>query len=384
MHILIFGIPLYEGMAGSVRVRNLILPISKKIGGKISNVYFSLQADNCVKSLNDNSMEINLNFKSLLSIFNYLKSSIIFLSKNYIEKEENVFYLYETPDLKTVLPLIYAKIIGYKIVLDIVEDNSLAASFGGFINRLRIKSGSFFLKNLQFIIDLNVVISSHLENLVMSLNNDISKVLYIPVTMDFEKFSELKVKPSNKPNRIFYGGSFGKKDGLDNLIYAFEHVCDMNSNARLILTGKGENKADFDNVMTIINNSVYSKRIEYKGFLSSVEYSKVISNCDIFCVIRDNSGAASSGFPSKLAEFLATGKAVIVSRVGDIPVFLEDKVNAVLVEPGSIDQLASSILYLLDNPTLIDKIGNEGQKVAFKFFNNITESDKLYRRILAL
>lgn len=383
MHILIFGVPLYEGMAGSVRVRNLIQPISKIIGGNISNLYFSLQAENCSTPKTKQDLEIDLNFKSANSIFYYLKSAFQFINNRFSRNEENIFYLYETPDLKTIFPLIYAKFKGYKIVVDIVEDNSLAASFGGFVNRLRIKSGSYFLKNFQFLIDLNLVISVHLENLVRAATNDHSKVLYIPVTMDIDKYP-LKANPTKIANRIFYGGSFGKKDGLESLIIAFEKVCENYPEVKLILTGKGENKADFEHIMGIIQNSTYKSSIEYKGFLSSDEYHKTVNSCDIFCVIRDNSDAANSGFPSKLAEFLATGKAVIVSNVGDVSNFLKDKENALLIRPDSIEDLINSIKFLLDNPDKIDEIGLHGRNVALKSFNNLVESEKLYRRLLTL
>ncbi|WP_296620308.1 glycosyltransferase [Marivirga sp.] len=383
MHILIFGIPLYEGMAGSVRVRNLILPISQKIGGNISNVYFSLQAENCGIPESNQALEIKLNFMSFNSIFNYLKSSFHFITSHFSKNEENIFYLYETPDLKTIFPLIYAKIIGYKIVVDIVEDNSLAESIGGFVNRVRIKSGAFFLRNIQFMIDLNLVISSQLKELIISVNKDLSKILYIPVTMDIGKYP-MKNQPTKFANRIFYGGSFGKKDGLESLVIAFEKVCESYPEVKLILTGKGENKADFEHIMDLIQNSVYNSRIEYKGFLSSAEYHETLNSCDIFCVIRNNSDAANTGFPSKLAEFLATGKAVIVSRVGDVPTFLKDKVNALLIQPGSIQELVMSIKFLLDNPHKIDQIGEKGREVALKSFNNLVESEKLYRKLLTL
>ncbi len=217
----------------------------------------------------------------------------------------------------------------------------------------------------------------------MTVNNDLNKVLYIPVTMDIEKYP-IKSHPTKIANRIFYGGSFGKKDGLESLILAFEEVCELYPDVKLILTGKGENKADFEHIMDLIKGSIYNSRIEYKGFLSSDEYHKTLNSCDIFCVIRDDSDAANSGFPSKLAEFLATGRAVIVSRVGDVPNFLRDKENALLIQPGSTEDLVKSIKFLLDNPNQIDQIGKKGREVALKAFNNLIESEKLYNKLLTL
>jgi len=383
MHILVFGIPLYEGMAGSVRVRNLIEPISKRIGGNISNLYFSLQAENLKVVKGNKFLEINLNFKSFTSIINYLKSSMKFIGTQYSSEEKNIFYLYETPDLKTIFPLVYAKIRGYKIVVDIVEDNSFAASFGGFVNQIRIKSGGFILDNFQFLIDLNIVISSHLRNLVLGANKDVNKVLYIPVTMDISKYP-IKPAKTTKATRIFYGGSFGKKDGLESLILAFEKICSQFPDTQLILTGKGENKQDFEEIMSLIKISSFRHQIDYKGFLTSAQYHEALNSCDIFCVIRNNSSAANTGFPSKLAEYLATGRAVIVSDVGDVSTFLQDKVNALLIRPDSVEDLEFSIKYLIENPEKVDEIGFEGRKVAINSFNNLVESEKLFQKLLML
>jgi len=376
MHILVFGIPLREGMAGSVRVRNLLNPLVENDAVRINNLYFSLQADGIDDNGRSNELKIDLDFKNPISILSYLYKSFKFISRKFVSKEKNIFYLYETPDIKTIIPLIFARALGYKIVLDIVEDNSQAASFGGVINKLRIKSGSYILENFQSLIDLNVVISSHLENLLLKYTRR-DKVLFIPITMDISRFKKSEFS-KKEVSTLFYGGSFGKKDGLDLLLKAFEKVCEEQDSLKLILTGKGENIEDFNEFMSLVKASKYSNRISYKGFIPSNEYQELLNSCEIFCVIRDNSGAANTGFPSKLAEYLATGRAVIVTNVGDISSYLSDKQNALLVEPEDLDSLVNAIKYLIENPEEINQIGNKGRLVAINRFNNRIESQKLF------
>ena len=48
---------------------------------------------------------------------------------------------------------------------------------------------------------------------------------------------------------------------------------------------------------------------------------------------RPDSRQARGGFPTKLGEYLATGKPVCVTKVGEITVYLEDNVSAFLAEP---------------------------------------------------
>lgn len=375
MHILVFGIPLREGMAGSVRVRNLLNPLVSSSSVTINNLYFALQADGLSDTGRSDELKIDLNFKRAFSILSYLYKSISFITKCYVKGEKNVFYLYETPDIKTIVPLVFAKLIGYKVVLDIVEDNSQAASFGGRINRFRIQSGAYILKNFQFLVDLNIVISSHLEKLLLQYTQP-NKVVFIPVTMDISKFNTDDI-PKEEVGTLFYGGSFGKKDGLPLLLEAFEEVCEGHPALQLVLTGKGENVEDFNEFMSLAQKSRFSDRISYKGFVPSADYQDLLNSCEIFCVIRDNSGAANTGFPSKLAEYLATGKAVIVTNVGDVASYLVDKENALLVPPEDLGALVSAIRYLINNPEQVNVIGSKGRAVAIDRFNSRIESQKL-------
>lgn len=372
---MVFGIPLREGMAGSVRVRNLLYPLVKDANIQLSNIYFALQADGIDDQGRPEELKIDLNFSNPLSIIAYLYKAMGFIYSKRQASTKNIFYLYETPDIKTIIPLLFAKVLGYKVVVDIVEDNSQAASFGGMVNKLRIKSGAFILKYFQAFIDLNIVISSHLESLLLKYTSS-EKVLFIPVTMDISKFEESKYIRKEEVT-LFYGGSFGKKDGLDLLLKAFEEVSEEYQNLRLVLTGKGENVGDFEEFMELVRASKFSSSISYKGFIPSQDYQKLLNSCDIFCVIRDDSGAASTGFPSKLAEYLATGRAVIVTAVGDVSYYLTDKENAVLVKPMDLASLVAAIKYLLDRPEEIDKIGRKGRLVAIEKFNNSVESRKL-------
>lgn len=383
MHILVLGVTLYEGMAGSVRVRNLLDPLieSKKIVW--SNLFFTKLAGNISTEPKENSKEVEVELSSPSSIFRFLRDSFRFIRQRKVAGKLNVFYAYDTPDLKTIFPILYAKFLGYKVVLDIVEDNSVALSIDGIMNRIRIRSGQYLLKIAPAFADLVLVISTHLNKKLNGIYSDQSKVLYIPVTVDLEK---IKFTPTYraKPEKVFYGGSFGKKDGLDVLINAFSRVSEEFPQAELILTGKGENKKDFNEIAELIKSKSASSRIKYLGFLSSEEYRQVLSDCDIFCVTRNNSKAANTGFPSKLSEFLAAGKAVIASSVGDVGTILKHQENALLVPPEDEQAMYLSLKDIFLDNSLIMKLGAGGRKTAEDNFDNRKFSNLLFDRLKSM
>ncbi|OOG68053.1 glycosyltransferase family 4 protein [Algoriphagus sp. A40] len=383
MHILVLGVPLYEGMAGSVRVRNLLDPLIKCNRIVWSNLFFTKLAGNISLEPNENHQEVDLVLSSPGSIYRFLRDSFRFIRQKKVSGSLNVLYAYDTPDLKTILPILYAKFQGYKVILDIVEDNSVALSFDGIMNRVRIKSGQYLLEMAPHFADMVIVISTHLKSKLSGIFKDLSKVLYIPVTVDLEK---IKYTPTNrsKAERVFYGGSFGKKDGLDVLINAFSRLSEEFPQAELILTGKGENRNDFDEILGLIQSKEAASKIKYLGFLSSEEYLKVLSGCDVFCVTRNNSKAANTGFPSKLSEFLAAGKAVIASSVGDVGTILKHQENAFLVPPEDEQAMYQSLKEIFLDNSLIAKLGTAGRKTAVDNFDNQKFSNLLFERLKLL
>ncbi|HSF55793.1 MAG TPA: glycosyltransferase family 4 protein [Algoriphagus sp.] len=383
MHILVLGVPLYEGMAGSVRVRNLLDPLIKSERIVWSNLFFTKLAGNISSGPKENLKEVDVELSSPGSIYKFLRDSFRFIRQRKVSGSLNVFYAYDTPDLKTILPILYAKYQGYKVILDIVEDNSVALSFGGIMNRVRIKSGKYLLEMAPHFADMVIVISTHLQRKLSGIFKDLSKVVYIPVTVDLEKIKFIPSKKS-QAEKVFYGGSFGKKDGLDVLINAFSRLSREFPHAELILTGKGESKNDFDEILELIQSKEEATKIKYLGFLSSEEYVKVLSECDVFCVTRNNSKAANTGFPSKLSEFLAAGKAVIASSVGDVGNILNHQENAYLVPPEDEEAMYQALNEIFLDSSLISRLGAAGRKTAEDFFDNQKFSNLLFERLKLL
>jgi glycosyltransferase involved in cell wall biosynthesis len=73
--------------------------------------------------------------------------------------------------------------------------------------------------------------------------------------------------------------------------------------------------------------------------------------------------------PIKVVEYLAAGRPIVSSCVGDIPIYLRHEETALLYEPGNVPQLAESISTLLSNKDLADRISQQGQRLAYEVFD---------------
>ncbi len=378
-NIVIMGVSYFDGMAGSTRVRNIFEPLVRKNLIKAANLIY--QTDNKVKIGKEGKLN-GLNFRvigfrlgNIFSIFSFWSRGISFLRNNKQQGCKNILYNYNYPDLKNIVFILYAKLIGYKIILDIIEDNRYEAHVG-FINKVRIKTSLFLFKLSRRFTSAYVAISDHLYSRAEIIAKGKAPVYLIPITVNLNYFKNSGYQPDKNNLKIFYGGSFAAKDGLAYLLDAYDTVSKEDKNIQLILTGLG-NQGDTDKLKQRIDRSENKNRIIFKGFLNTDDYYDALNSCDIFCMTRINSQFANAGFPFKLGEFLASGKGVIATKVGDVSKYLFNDVNAMLINPDSSSDLAGALLAFIKNPEKINSLGSEARKTAEMHFDSERISEKL-------
>jgi len=382
LNIMVMGVSIFDGMAGSTRVRNLFAPLIGKGLLKASNLIY--ETDNKVPigkegRLNDiNFRIIGFRLGNPFSIFSFWGRGMSFLRKNKQAGSKNIIYNYNYPDLKNIVFLMYGRMIGYKIVFDIIEDNRFEAHVG-FVNKVRIKTSLVLFKLSRYFTKAYIAISDHLYKRAEENAKGKIPVHLIPITVNLDYFKINGHQVNKNELKIFYGGSFAPKDGLSYLLDAFEEVSKKDNNIKLVLTGLG-NPADVDKIKEKISGSAAKERILFKGFLATDEYYAVLNSCDIFCMTRVNSKFANAGFPFKLGEFLASGKGVIATRVGDVPKYLHHQENALLIKPDSVDEIVQALMTFIDNPAKIGELGAGARKTAEDNF----DSDKVSMKLLSI
>jgi glycosyltransferase involved in cell wall biosynthesis/peptidoglycan/xylan/chitin deacetylase (PgdA/CDA1 family) len=82
--------------------------------------------------------------------------------------------------------------------------------------------------------------------------------------------------------------------------------------------------------------------------------------------------------PNKLGEYLASGRPVVASKVGDLTDFLFDNVNACLAAPGDERDFADRMISVLRDPVRAKEIGLAGQQACLAHLDY-----RAYSRILS-
>ena len=204
----------------------------------------------------------------------------------------------------------------------------------------------FEVKVLPKLFDGFICISDVLVNFCREHGRKGAKIVKMPMTVDVEAIDSVRriVEPPNTQNtrKICYaGGMTEAKDGVETLKQAWGIV-----------------KKQFPD-------------IDLK-LLHGVSHEEAIAEmkcADCLVLSRPNSQQARAGFPTKLGEYLALGRPVVVTKVGEIPRFLEDGRTAYLVEPGNVESLANKLHEVFADREKAEKIGLAGKEVAKTSFD---------------
>jgi glycosyltransferase involved in cell wall biosynthesis len=119
-----------------------------------------------------------------------------------------------------------------------------------------------------------------------------------------------------------------------------------------------------------------NEKIIFTGFRNDLE--KILPDIDIFVLSSKTEGLGSS-----ILDAFACGIPVVATAAGGIPELIIDKENGILVPIGNAELLAKSIVMILENKTLKEKLIANGKRSALDFCKErmATETLKIYQSI---
>lgn len=231
------------------------------------------------------------------------------------------------------------------------------------------KKGLFdFLKNLKYA-DGFITCSDALIQYYRQFVPSEIEILKLSLLVDSGKFHYQGESPYNFKYIAYCGYMGDNKDGVPILIEAFKKIQADYKEINLLLIGTASERE-----MISLKEQVkgIEERVIFTGAVAHDAMPKLLSSASILALARPDNKQAEGGFPSKLGEYLSTGKPVIVTKVGEIPSYIQDGVNGYLVEPDDADLFANKLKYILDNYDEALIVGKEGLKLA-KYFDYLNQ-----------
>jgi glycosyltransferase involved in cell wall biosynthesis len=200
-------------------------------------------------------------------------------------------------------------------------------------------------------------------------------VFLLPILVEPERF--MSISPTSEKKYIAYCGSMqGNKDGVPDLIEAFGMIAAKFPDVTLYLIGSTLFEG-FEVLQQQIMRLSLQKRIIFTGTLDRELLPGMLVNAIMLVLARPESKQAEGGFPTKLGEYLATGKPVVVTETSEIGDYLHDGENAFIARPGDPTHFAKKMESVLGNYTYALQVGARGQHLATTTFNYTHQGKEL-------
>jgi len=119
--------------------------------------------------------------------------------------------------------------------------------------------------------------------------------------------------------------------------------------------------------------------IEVTGYLDRQMLLKRYRSAWGLLIPLFNDIRSSARFPTKIGEYLLSGRPVITNNVGEISEYLVDNFSALICEPDDPKAYAEKIIDVIENPSSAAVIGSNGKQVAVESFNYRNYGEKLFR-----
>jgi glycosyltransferase involved in cell wall biosynthesis len=216
--------------------------------------------------------------------------------------------------------------------------------------------------------DRVVVVSEVSKNQLEKRGIDVRKLVVNPNGADPETFNPGVRKKDlrsihNLNNKMLVGfaGSLYQWHGLETLVGCVKKVTSRNSAVHFIIFGDGylrnklEEMAEKDGIANFIT---------FTGLVAKEEMPAHLNVCDMLVSPHRNmaDGQTFFGSPVKIFEYMAMGKPIVASEVGQLGEILQDGVNALLVPPNDPEKLGEAILKLASNPDLRESLGKKARR----------------------
>jgi glycosyltransferase involved in cell wall biosynthesis len=151
-------------------------------------------------------------------------------------------------------------------------------------------------------------------------------------------------------------GRLVEKKGFASLVAAAAQVPELH----VVIAGAGDLRHDLEEQARSLGAPV-----TFAGALDRADAAAALAAADVVAVpsVVDRAGNVD-GLPNSLLEALASGRAVVATRVAGIPDVVEDGVNGVLVPPDDAGALAAALRGLAADPQARDRLGREARRRA--------------------
>lgn len=171
----------------------------------------------------------------------------------------------------------------------------------------------------------------------------------LPMAVDI---SDLKPHGEVDPPTVFASGQLLRVKGTHDLVEAFARVCGDRPAWRLVIGGRGPERALLE---AQASNRGISDRVTFVGWQPREDFLRCLQQAAIFAL-----PSYAETFGTVLLEAMACGKPVVSTDITGPRDIVEMGSTGILIAPGDVGALSDALIALMDDPTLRSRMGAAG------------------------
>jgi len=336
------------------------------------------------KKFNKHEIEV-IQIKSIKNrVFKRL-FSFLFLLKQAISMKADVYHCH---DLEAgVICIILKFLTNSKFVFDVHEYNpelyyeaiSLPKLFKKIFKKIIVFLDIIVAKKSDYIILVD-------ENLLIKYKKINKNSLTIKNFISYDILSE-KNKNNNKENRyILYIGGIVKNRGIFEIIKCAYILKKKGFREKFVIVGSFAKSSEEIQALSLVKKLDIENSINFIGRVPYNKVSNFLKNAKIgLLILLPSERYIKGSYPVKLFEYMYYGLPVIASDLPGINEIINTEKCGILVNPVDLNDIANSLIYLINNPNMAKEYGDRGRRAVIKKYNWGVEEPKLlsiYKKIL--
>lgn len=216
--------------------------------------------------------------------------------------------------------------------------------------------------------DLVTVVSEALVEDAQARGVDPSRIVLLPNAVDPAVFTPTRDgaeirKLLGAGNRTVFLllSSFGPWHGAETLVEAYaqagRQAPEIMASTMLVLAGDGDRRAAAE--ARVRDAGLSEAQVRFVGRIPYHEAPDYLAAADVLVSpqVPNPDGSEFFGSPTKVFEYMAMQKPMIVSALGQMGRILRDGETAILTDPGSAESLAAAILSVARTPQSFAHLG---------------------------
>lgn len=187
----------------------------------------------------------------------------------------------------------------------------------------------------------------------------------IPALADFDSLPKLNYPSLSTFVTLTYLGAGARRDCLKTIVEAVRSLVMRGFQIKLELAGLRDSAFEKWSAFARMNSFNWLKT---RKRISNSEKKDLFEKTDIFLFLRHFDISGIAAFPTRLPEFMASGRPVICSRIGDLPKYIS-AFSIEYVETNKVQEVIKAMENLILNPEARNKIGSSGAAAAKEAFD---------------